>query len=56
MTDKNEKKTEPTVRGPFTGKANPAYDLAQARTDAECQHPPTPHLRRDEPMHPYGLD
>ena len=57
MTDrKDEKKIEPAVRGPFTGKANPAYDVVQARVDAECKHPPTPHLRKDEPMHPYGLD
>jgi hypothetical protein len=53
---KDENKIEPAIRGPFTGKADPAYDAAQARTDAECKHPPTPHLRRDEQMHPYGLN
>lgn len=56
MTErKDDKKTE-TATGPFTRKANPAYDVVQARTDAECRHPATPYLRKDEPMHPYGLD
>jgi hypothetical protein len=45
------------VTGPFSrAQSGSVSQVVQDRVDRECKHPPTPYLRKDEPMHPYGLD
>jgi hypothetical protein len=56
VNKKSETKPVPAVSVPFARTAKGAGDVVQDRVNQELRHPPTPRLRRDEPMHPYGLD
>ena len=55
MKEEN-KAVKPILSAPFAATAQPAAAPVQAAADRECKHPPTPRVRPDEPMHPYGLD
>lgn len=56
----NKKHTQPreetpSITAPFARRST-ASEVVQSAVDAECKHPRTPYLRKDEPMQPYGLD